>query len=266
VKVLAFLAVDLAGAGVFVGVRDSLQPWWWVPLIGLAVSATFFASTLWPRQFDSGPNLRQFYEKWGGSTLVDVHRQMMGELLDAIDKNKRILPSKERAFNIGAGVLALTIIGGAIFLRASTVTTHNHHGRSTRVTVATFSSGHRVHPATKRHHSSNPSYRSHSVGVRIAASASIALLAWAAPVSAHVGLGLDLVSPSAALTAWAGPGYFTGTTGYISYLGSTQSTISTDSPSTCSSSFPNSYGTMVLQAGVSGCGGEAPYAQAGWFS
>jgi len=28
VKVLAFLAVDLAGAGVFVGVRDSLQPWW----------------------------------------------------------------------------------------------------------------------------------------------------------------------------------------------------------------------------------------------
>jgi len=159
VKVLAFLAVDLAGAGVFVGVRDSLQPWWWVPLIGLAVSATFFASTLWPRQFDSGPNLRQFYEKWGGSTLVDVHRQMMGELLDAIDKNKRILPSKERAFNIGAGALAFTIIGGAIFLRASTVTTHNHHGRSTRVTVATFSSGHRVHPATKRHHSSNPSYR-----------------------------------------------------------------------------------------------------------
>ncbi len=107
---------------------------------------------------------------------------------------------------------------------------------------------------------------SHSVGVRIAASASIALLAWAAPVSAHVGLGLDLVSPSAALAACAGPGYFTGTTGYISYLGSTQSTISTDSPSTCSSSFPNSYWTMVLQAGVSGCGGEAPYAQAGWFS
>jgi hypothetical protein len=84
----------VAGAGVLVAVRDSLQPWWWVPLIGLAASAACFASILWPRLFDSGPNLRQFYEKWGGSTLVDVHRQMMGELLDAIDNNKGILPSK----------------------------------------------------------------------------------------------------------------------------------------------------------------------------
>jgi len=140
VKVLAFLAVDLAGAGVLVGVRDSLQPWWWVPLIGLAISATSFASTLWPQVFDTGPNPRQFYEKWGGSTLADVHRQMMGELLDAIDKNKRILPSKERAFNIGAVALALTIIGGAIFLRLSTVTTSDRHGRSSYVTVIKSSS------------------------------------------------------------------------------------------------------------------------------
>jgi hypothetical protein len=129
------LAVDVAGAGVLVAVRDSLQPWWWVPLIGLAASAACFASTLWPRLFDSGPNLRQFYEKWGGSTLVDVHRQMVGELLDAIDNNRGILPGKELAFNVGAATLAFTLISGAIFLRVSTVTTNNQRSGSARVSA-----------------------------------------------------------------------------------------------------------------------------------
>jgi len=144
-KVIAFLAVDVAVAGVLVAVRDSLQPWWWVPLIGLAASAAFFASTLWPRLFDSGPNLRQFYEKWGGSTPVDIHRQMMGELLDAIDNNRGILPSKERAFNIGAVILAFTLIAGAIFLRVSTVTTKNHHSGSARVSATLCSLSVDVH-------------------------------------------------------------------------------------------------------------------------
>src|SRR4051812_42784114 len=50
VKVLAFIALNLAGAGLLVTVRDTLQPWWWVPLIGLAISTACFASTLWPRE------------------------------------------------------------------------------------------------------------------------------------------------------------------------------------------------------------------------
>lgn len=141
-KALAFIAVDLAGAGVLVGVRDSLQPWWWVPLIGLGISAAFFASTLWPRLFDSGPNLRQFYETWGGSTVVDVHRQMMGEMLDAIDKNRRILPGKERAFNVGAVVLAVTIAVGSVFLRVSTTT--DHPRPSTRRTVPRSTMGRKL--------------------------------------------------------------------------------------------------------------------------
>lgn len=136
-KVLAFIALDLAGAGVLTAARDSLQPWWWIPLIGLTISVAFFASTLWPRLFDSGPNLRQFYEKWGGSTPLDFHRQMMGELLDAIDNNRRILPAKEKAFNWGAGILAITAISGGIFLHFSTTQPNDHRVRlgPTRVAI-----------------------------------------------------------------------------------------------------------------------------------
>jgi hypothetical protein len=60
---------------------------------------------------------------------------MMGELLDAIDNNRDILPSKELAFNIGVVTLALTLIGGSVFLRLSTVTASSHHSGSTPAAV-----------------------------------------------------------------------------------------------------------------------------------
>jgi hypothetical protein len=119
-KTLAFIALNLAGSAVLVGARDSLQPWWWIPLLGAGISTALFAWTLWPRLFDFGPNLDQFYKQWGGSTELDFHRQMMGEYLNAVDHNRAILPSKEKAFNLGVVVLVLTIIVGAIFLQQST--------------------------------------------------------------------------------------------------------------------------------------------------
>lgn len=72
----------------------------------------------WPKRFDTGPDLREFYEKRGGATVYDGHRQMLGELLDAVDSNsnRRVLPQREAAFNMGALVLVITVVVGAAFL------------------------------------------------------------------------------------------------------------------------------------------------------
>ncbi len=53
---------------------------------------------VWPRKLDEGPNWREFYERFGGGAAVDVGRQMLSELLAAIEENAGKAPGKSALF------------------------------------------------------------------------------------------------------------------------------------------------------------------------
>jgi hypothetical protein len=95
VKALGILGADAAALGVLIATHDAISTVWWIPAAGLGVVALLLFVALWPRRLDSGPNWRVFYETYGGGAAVDVGRQMLGELLDAVDSNDESL-SKPR--------------------------------------------------------------------------------------------------------------------------------------------------------------------------
>jgi hypothetical protein len=68
-------------------------------------------AAIWPRTFDLGPDPRKFYEAMGTSTRVDATRQMLSELLKAVDENDRQLPGKNRLFKLAFALLVLALLG-----------------------------------------------------------------------------------------------------------------------------------------------------------
>ena len=94
---LGLLGADAAALGVLIAVHDALGRLWWVPATGLGVAGFLLLVTVWPRQLDEGPNWHEFYETFGSGTAREVSRQMLAELLAAIDENERRTERSERA-------------------------------------------------------------------------------------------------------------------------------------------------------------------------
>ena len=99
-KALGVLGVDTAAVALLVAVRDSLNALWWIPTGALGVTGVLLLAAIWPRTFDLGPDPRKFYEAMGTSTRVTATRQMLSELLEAVDENGRQLPSKNSASSL----------------------------------------------------------------------------------------------------------------------------------------------------------------------
>jgi hypothetical protein len=68
-------------------------------------------AAVWPRTFDVGPDTRRFYEAMGGGTRLAASRQMLSELLAAIDQNDRELAGKRRLFKAGFAILVVAFVG-----------------------------------------------------------------------------------------------------------------------------------------------------------
>jgi hypothetical protein len=100
-KALGYAAAEVAAIGVIVVVGGPRHPVWALPVIAFALSLFCFAQTLKNRQFAIGPNLPEFYQKWGGAKAVDTHRQMLAQLRFAVDFNERLVGPKQRWFRTG---------------------------------------------------------------------------------------------------------------------------------------------------------------------
>src|SRR5436853_1922637 len=70
-KALGLLGADAAAVGVLIGVHDAVG-FWWLDATGLAVAGLLLLAVVWPRSVDAGPNLRVFYETFGGEAAIDV--------------------------------------------------------------------------------------------------------------------------------------------------------------------------------------------------
>lgn len=110
-KALGVLALDAAAIALLVAVRDALDHLWWVPCLPLGLAGALLLATVWPRRLDLGPDTRGFYERMRTSTELVALRQMLVELLDAVEGNNAQLPDKYRLFKIGFAFVAIGLLG-----------------------------------------------------------------------------------------------------------------------------------------------------------
>ena len=112
-KALDLLGADAAAAGVLAVVHDAVNRFWWLDATGLTVAGLLLLAVIWPRSVDAGPNLRAFYETFGGEAAVDVGRQMLAELLETIDTNDRIIRAQkpEVLIELSLVLIVLSVVG-----------------------------------------------------------------------------------------------------------------------------------------------------------
>jgi hypothetical protein len=112
-KALGLLGADAAAAGVLIGVHQAVNRFWWLDATGLAVAGLLLLAVVWPRSLDAGPNLRAFYETFGGGAAVDVARQMLAELLETIETNDRVtrVYKSELLIALGLVLIVLSLVG-----------------------------------------------------------------------------------------------------------------------------------------------------------
>jgi hypothetical protein len=114
-KALGLLGADAAAAGVLIAVHDAVNRFWWVDATGLALAGLLLLAAIWPRKLDVGPSLRGFYESFGSGAAVDVARQMLAELLEAIETNDRVTRAHQpELLNELSLVLIVLPLAGAV--------------------------------------------------------------------------------------------------------------------------------------------------------
>jgi hypothetical protein len=110
-KALGLLGLDAAAIALMTAVRYDLLSLWWLPTTVLGLAGALLLAALWPRRFDLGPDTRRFYETMGASSRLDAGRQMLTELLVAVDGNDVRLPPKVKLFKSGFALLVIGLLG-----------------------------------------------------------------------------------------------------------------------------------------------------------
>jgi hypothetical protein len=113
VKALGVLAVNAAAVALMVSVHSDLSRYWPVPTIALGVAGLGLLWGVWPAKLDTGPDTRTFFETFGGGFELQTKRQMLADLLTAVDRNDsdRRLHMKGRGFKLAFGLLVISLLG-----------------------------------------------------------------------------------------------------------------------------------------------------------
>lgn len=117
VKALGLLGADAAALAVLVATHDALSRLWWIPAVGLGIAGMLLLAAVWPRTMDSGPDWRRFYDRWGGAIPAQAARQMLVELLAAVETNDaqaRKAHGKNVVFKLAFALLVVSLVGSGI--------------------------------------------------------------------------------------------------------------------------------------------------------
>jgi hypothetical protein len=118
-KALGVLALNVSALAVLVTVGEQLNEWWWVAGAGLLLSAVLLLATIWPRAFSVGPEPAEFYAKMAGQSRRVAGRQMLTELIAALERNDAPLRAKDRLFKAGFALLVVSGFGAVGVVLAS---------------------------------------------------------------------------------------------------------------------------------------------------
>lgn len=112
-KALGVLAVDTAAVALMVSVHGDVSRYWPVPTIALGMAGLGLLWTVWPAKLDTGPDTRAFFETFGGGFELETKRQMLADLLSAVERNDadRRLRVKDRVFKVAFAFLVVALLG-----------------------------------------------------------------------------------------------------------------------------------------------------------
>jgi hypothetical protein len=110
---LGVLAIDAAAVALLVGVHTDLSRFWPVPTVALGIAGFGFLWVVWPAKLDSGPDTRAFFETFGGGLELTTKRQMLADLLAAVDRNDldSRLRTRDRIFRWSFILLVVSLLG-----------------------------------------------------------------------------------------------------------------------------------------------------------
>jgi hypothetical protein len=110
-KALGVLGIDAAAIALMVAARDEFSGWWALPAFALGAAGVLLLAAVWPRELDTGPDPRSFYEAMAARTRLEATRKMLTELLAAADGNRGRVAGKRRLFKVGFAVLVAALLG-----------------------------------------------------------------------------------------------------------------------------------------------------------
>ena len=118
-KAVGLLSFDGILLGLVGFLQKSLTATWWMPAVLLLISAGSCTVVLVSRQFNVGPEPREFYGAVEGLTETEVNAAMMEAVVEAMNANDVRLRLKEWMFGVGTAALFLALIAGVYwFVRA----------------------------------------------------------------------------------------------------------------------------------------------------
>ena len=88
----------------------------------IGVGCLPLAWALRPREFSVGTDLRGFYYEMGARPLEDASRQMLSQLLRAIDENRAALAHKGDAVDWGVRIVLTGFVAAVVVVFVDTVT------------------------------------------------------------------------------------------------------------------------------------------------
>jgi hypothetical protein len=114
VKALGVIAALLAVIALNIAANDSLASWWLVPTIALGIASFLLGWSIWPRRYDTGPDIEDFYAREKDSSANDARRQMLSELIEAEKFNRRVFPRKGAVLKVAVAIGAAGIAGSVV--------------------------------------------------------------------------------------------------------------------------------------------------------
>lgn len=114
-------AAFVALAALLAGSKGAV-PWWGIPAAVIGVGCLPLAWALRPREFSVGTDLRGFYYEMGARPLEDASRQMLSQLLRAIDENRAALAHKGDAVDWGVRIVLTGFVAAVVVVFVDTVT------------------------------------------------------------------------------------------------------------------------------------------------
>jgi hypothetical protein len=87
-KALGVLAVDAGAIALMVSVHEDLYFLWPIPTAALGVVAAGLLWAVYPTKLDSGPDIGDFYDAFGGGFELATKQQMLADMLKTIENNE----------------------------------------------------------------------------------------------------------------------------------------------------------------------------------
>lgn len=109
-KALGFVALVAAVIGGLLAFHESIHRAWWGAAIGFAVAGGCFVGSLWPRNYELGPDLIDFHDEARLATPLDAAREMLEQLASAAESVEERYEDKSRWFRRGLALFAVSVV------------------------------------------------------------------------------------------------------------------------------------------------------------